>query len=118
MDFPYLIIAQTADGGGLMSSILMFGLIFLIFYVILIRPQKKELTRHQGLITSLKVGDEVVTTGGLIGKVSKVDGQIIHLEVARGTTIKLDRQKVHRSLEEFNAASDASAAGSEKKDKK
>lgn len=106
MDFNYLIIAQAGDS-GLMSTIVMFGMVFLIFYFILIRPQKKELMRHQELISSLKSGDEVVTTGGIIGKVTKVDGEIVHLEIARGTTMKVARQKIHQNLADFRSTGES-----------
>lgn len=103
MDLSYLIIAQAADGGGLVSTLVMFGLVFLIFYFLLIRPQKKELTRHQTLVDSLKVGDEVMTSAGIFGTIKKVDADVVHLEIARGTTIKLARQKVHQSLQDFKS---------------
>lgn len=101
MDLSYLVIAQQGDGGGLISMLVMFGVIFLIFWFILIRPQKKEMERHKDLLSGLKAGDQVVTAGGLFGTIKSVDGPIIHLDIGRGTKIKIDRQKIQKKQEEF-----------------
>lgn len=85
----------------MMSTVLMFLIIFLIFWVILIRPQKQELERHQILVNNLKVGDKVVTAGGIFGTVKTVDGPVIQLDVGKGVKIKIDRQKVQKTHDEF-----------------
>lgn len=99
MDLSTWIIAQQSppEGGGILPTIIMFGVIFLIFWVILIRPQRKEMERHQSFLEALKVGDEVVTAGGLFGKVTAVDGPVIQLEIARGTKIKVERQRIQKT---------------------
>lgn len=99
MDLSTWVIAQqTAPGGGeFLPTILMFGVIFLIFWVILIRPQRKEMERHQAFLAGLKIGDEVVTAGGIFGKVAAVDGPIVQLEIARGTKIKVERQRIQKT---------------------
>jgi preprotein translocase subunit YajC len=60
------------DGGGLLQLLLLVGPIILIFYFIMIRPQNQERQRLQELITSLKAGDEIVTNGGIIGRIKEV----------------------------------------------
>lgn len=60
------------EGGGLLSYVLLFGPLILIFYFLMIRPQNQERQRLQQLITSLKAGDEVVTNGGIIGRIKEV----------------------------------------------
>lgn len=102
MDLSFLVIAQQGDtGGGLISMIIMFGVIFLIFWFILIRPQKKEMERHKDLLSGLKAGDQVVTAGGILGTIKEVDGQVIQLEIGRGTKIKIDRQKIQKKQDKF-----------------
>ena len=60
------------EGGGLFSYLLLFGPLILIFYFLMIRPQNQEKQRLRDLITSLKAGDEVVTNGGIIGRIKEV----------------------------------------------
>ncbi len=104
MQLATLIIAQ--QGGGLISTLIMFGVIFLIFWLILIRPQKKEMERHQALLAGLKAGDKVVTAGGLFGTVKSVDGPVIQLDIGKGTKVKIDRQKIQKKQEEFLSEAD------------
>lgn len=106
MELPFFIIAQGDAGGGLLSTIIMFGVIFLIFWFLLIRPQKKEMQRHQELLDGLKVGDEVVTAGGLFGTVKSVDGPIIQLDIGRGNKVKISREKIQKTQEEFRGEHD------------
>jgi preprotein translocase subunit YajC len=116
MDLSYLLIAQQQGAEGIWGTVIMFAVIFLIFWFILIRPQKKEMERHQKLLSGLKKGDQVVTAGGIFGTVKSVDGPVIHLEISRGTKIKIDRQKIQRLQEEF--LSDSDDKDSDSKDKK
>lgn len=96
-----IIIAQNG-GGELISMLIMFGVIFLIFWLILIRPQKKEMERHQKLLSGLKAGDQVVTAGGIFGTIKSVDGPVIQLEISGGTKIKIDREKIQKKQEQFH----------------
>ena len=115
MELAPLIIAQ--QGGGLISTIIMFGVIFLIFWFLLIRPQKKEMERHQALLAGLKAGDKVVTAGGVFGTVKSVDGPVIQLDIGRGTKIKIDRQKIQKKQAEFLDEQGDEKADSEDDDK-
>lgn len=83
-------------GGGPMGSLVMLGLMFLIFYFLLIRPQQKRAKEHQQLVDSLERGDEVVLQGGLHGKVTGVTDKVLTVEIADGVRIKADRQSVVR----------------------
>ena len=60
---------QTAPGGGMAVLLIQFGLIFAIFYFLMIRPQKKQRQEHEARLRALKRGDEVVTAGGVVGEV-------------------------------------------------
>lgn len=77
-----------------MVLLLNIALIFLIFYWLLIRPQKKERERHQAMIQALKKGDEVVMAGGVVGTIIHVDQERLTLKTADNTRIVVDRSKV------------------------
>ncbi|MEM0942975.1 MAG: preprotein translocase subunit YajC [Pseudomonadota bacterium] len=94
--------AQSAAGGdpmGGFSGIIMMVLIFVIFYFFLIRPQQQRAKEHARMLEAVRKGDEVVTNGGLIGKVFKVietDGKPAELEVevAKDVRVKVRRDMV------------------------
>lgn len=76
------------------SVMLMFLGIFAVFYLLLLRPQYKRAKEHKQLINSLNKGDEVVTSGGLLGKVNKVVDDFVHLQVAEGLEVKLQKSAI------------------------
>jgi preprotein translocase subunit YajC len=80
------------DAGAWMSSVSSFIpliLIFILFYILMIRPQQKRMKQHQAMLGAVKPRDIAVTTGGLIGKVTKVDENEIELEVAQGVKVRV-----------------------------
>jgi preprotein translocase subunit YajC len=82
----------AAASGGFSAILVQFApllLIFVIFYFLLIRPQSRRVKEHQGMIAAVKRNDIAVTTGGLIGKVTKVDDSEIELEIAAGTRVRI-----------------------------
>jgi preprotein translocase subunit YajC len=87
--------AQTAggDGGsGMLIQLLPLVLIFVVFYFLIIRPQQKKVKDHKSMIDSLRRGDRIVTTGGIIGTVTKVTGdREIGLEIADGVRVRAMR---------------------------
>ncbi|PLX85117.1 MAG: preprotein translocase subunit YajC [Desulfuromonas sp.] len=76
------------------EGIIMLVIMFAIFYFLLIRPQQKRAKQHKQLVESLKVGDQVVTAGGVHGKVAAVQETVVTLEVATGVKIKVNRSSV------------------------
>jgi len=76
------------DGGSSLFSFLPLVLIFGLFYFLLIRPQQKKKKEHKSMVAAMKVGDEVVTNGGLLGKVTDLDGNFVTIDVAQGVSIK------------------------------
>ena len=87
--------AQAAPGGpSQFTPLLMVGVFFVIFYFLLFRPQQKRAKEHQSLLSKLATGDEVVTTGGLLGKVTEVGETFITLEIADGVRIKVQKMQV------------------------
>ena len=75
-----------------------------LFYVMLVRPQRRQLAAHQALVAELGAGDEVVTVGGILGTIRDLDDLVISLEVAPGTTIRVARNAISRKVPEAGAA--------------
>ena len=89
--------AQASPFGGdsIWVQLLPFVLIFVIMYLLILRPQQKRAKDHQELIKNLRRGDTVITSGGLVGKVTKVvDDDQVEIEVADGVRVRQMRQMV------------------------
>jgi preprotein translocase subunit YajC len=82
--------AGQQSGGG-MEGIFMLLAMFAIFYFLLIRPQQKRAKQHKEMIEALKSGDQVVTAGGIHGKVVAVQDKAVTLEIATGVRVKVNR---------------------------
>lgn len=92
--------AETAAPGAPAPAfdwILIIGMVVL-FYFFLIRPQNKRAKEHRELINSLEKGDEVVTAGGILGRVTKVTDDYIVIEISNGLEIKLQKSSVQATL--------------------
>lgn len=85
--------AQAAGGGTeMLTSLLPFVLIFVIMYFLILRPQQRRVKQHQELVKNVRRGDTVITSGGIIGKVTKViDDDQIEIEIADGVRIRQAR---------------------------
>lgn len=97
--------AQTAPaaaaGGDIQStlmSMLPLLLMFAVLYFVMIRPQMKKQKEHRSMIEALAKGDEVVTAGGMLGKVSKIGDAYISVELAAGVEVQMQRQAVVQVL--------------------
>lgn len=90
--------AGAAPAGGITDILIQFApilLLVVIFWFLIFRPQQKRMKAHQAMLSSVNRGDTVVTTGGLIGKVTKaVDGEDLEVEIAQGTRVKLARSGI------------------------
>ena len=90
--------AQAAAGGdanSMLMSLLPFALIFVIMYFLILRPQQKKVKDHAELVKNIRRGDTVVTTGGLVGKVTKVvDDDQIEFEISDGVRVRQMRQMI------------------------
>ena len=98
--------AQAAGGaGGAIASFVPLILIFAIMYFLLIRPQQKKVKEHQKMVQALRRGDQIVTQGGVIGKVSKVkdDGEI-EVEIAEGVRVRVVKATVAQVLNKTEPA--------------
>lgn len=97
---PFSVLAAEASptgAEGFSQTIMMVG-IFGIFYFLLIRPQTKRAKAHQQLLTQLTKGDEVVTSGGIIGKITDLNDQIVTLSIAEGVEIKVQKGAIGQAL--------------------
>lgn len=86
--------AQDAPAGGGIVSFLPLVLIFVLFYFLLIRPQQKRAKEHQAMITALATGDEVVSGGGVLGKITDVGEQFVTVEVAKEVKVKMQKHTI------------------------
>jgi preprotein translocase subunit YajC len=88
--------APTASAGGFdIMSLLPLALIFVVFYFFLIRPQQKKVQEQKNLISSLRRGDRVVTSGGIIGLITKVlNDQEVQVEIAEGVRVRVARAMI------------------------
>jgi preprotein translocase subunit YajC len=80
---------------ALLWMIVMIG----AFYALLVRPQRRNMAAHHTLMTSLHEGDEVMTMGGLYGRIEKLEDQVIRLEVSPGTSVRVARSAISRKVE-------------------
>ncbi len=90
--------APAAQPGAGWEGLLFPILLLVIFYFILIRPQQKKMKELKQMIDSLAKGDEVITSGGLAGRISALDDNFVRLEVAAGLEVQLQRQAVSAIL--------------------
>ena len=90
--------AQNAGGGDPFLSFLPLIVIFVVFYFILIRPHTKKQKEHQEMINALEVGNEVVTAGGILGKIQEMNENYVNLEISENVTIKIQRQTISSLL--------------------
>ena len=89
--------AGAAAGGGLTATLLQFLpfiLIFVLFWVLLIRPQQKRVKEHQAMVAGVKRGDTVVLSNGMIGKVTRVEDAEAMVEIAQGVNVRVVKSMV------------------------
>lgn len=85
---------QQGGASGGLEGIFMLLAMFAIFYFLLIRPQQKRAKQHKEMIDAIKAGDQVITAGGIHGKVVAVQDKTVNLEIATGVRIKVNRVSI------------------------
>lgn len=92
--------APAASGGGESSllSLLPLVLMFVVLYFIMIRPQMKKQKEHKAMVEAIAKGDEVVIAGGVLGRVAKLGDSYLHVEVANGVELQVQRVSVIQVL--------------------
>ena len=99
-------LAQAAPaGGGLFGNpLLLLGLLFVVMWFTMIRPQAKQAKAHRELVAGLSKGDKVITVGGIHGTIRQVDERTVLLEVDGGTKLRVDKGKVGATLAPVEAS--------------
>lgn len=94
--------ASTGSFGGqdIMSTVIQLGLIFVIFYFLLIRPQQNKVKEHNAMLLAIKPGDKIVTGGGIYAKVINADGMYLTVEIADGIQVVVNRITVRDVVNE------------------
>ena len=85
-------------GGGGLVGILPMVLIFVVFYFLLIRPQQKRAKEHRAMVSSLEKGNEVVTNGGVLGKITDVGDSFVTLKIAAEVSVKVQRPAISQMM--------------------
>lgn len=88
-----------AQGGSALMSFMPLILMFVIFYFLLIRPQQKKAKDHRELLSALRRGDYVLTTGGMMGEIIDVDGDVLEVELAENLVVRVARAYVAGKVE-------------------
>ncbi len=86
------------EGPSAMIQLVFFGGFILVFYFLMWRPQSKRAKEHKNLVEALNKGDEVVTNGGIAGKINKVSEEFVLVEIAQGVEMKIQKQAIAAAL--------------------
>ena len=89
--------SDSASGSGILSVLPLLAL-FVLFYFLLIRPQQKRAKQHRTMVADLAKGDEVVTNGGTLGKITALDDNFLTVEIADGVRIKVQRMAIAQMM--------------------
>ena len=102
MSTPSLLMSATAAGptgaSALFYNLFPLILIFVIFYLLMFRPQQQRAKRHQAAIAAVKKGDDVITAGGIRGRVTKVSDDEAEVEIAQGVKIRVVKSTISQVL--------------------
>ena len=101
LTFP---LAQAASGGLFGNPLLLLGLLFLVMWFTMIRPQAKQAKAHRELVGGLSKGDRIVTVGGIHGTIREVDEKTILVDVDGGTKLRVDKGKVGYTISSTDPA--------------
>jgi len=88
----------TGGGPSLLNTLLFPALLLVVFYFLLIRPQSKRAKEQQEMLSKVAVGDEIATTGGILGKITEVGDQFLGVEIAPDVVVKLQKFQVAKVL--------------------
>ncbi len=111
----WIVAQQAAPEASLVTTLFPLLLIFFIFWFLVWRPQSKQQQKHKDFLVALKVGDEVVTAGGIFGKVMAIEDDAIQLEISRGIKVRVLRQQIQNVQPKAAATKSAASEASEEK---
>lgn len=113
-----MMLAQTGPGGSPTSFLLFAVLLLGVMYFVMIRPQMKQQKALQTLIAGLKKGDDVITSGGIIGRIFSVDDKVVSLDVGGGVKLRVLKSSVLSKVTIEPPKTEADSKKEEKKDEK
>ena len=90
--------ASPAGGAAAFAQFIPLLLVFVIMYFLILRPQQKRMKEHRNMVAALKRGDQVITQGGLIGKVTDVKDEEVTVEIAQGVKVRVVRSSISQAL--------------------
>ena len=96
--FATILAQAPAAGGGILGQVFLFGSIILIMYFFMIRPQQKKQKAHTELVAGLQVGDEVMTAGGILGRITGVSDHYAVVQISDNTEIKIQKASVSQVM--------------------
>jgi preprotein translocase subunit YajC len=96
------ILLQAAGGSGLMGNLFLFGGIIIIMYFFMIRPQQKKQKDTKTFLETMKKGDDVVTIGGLHGKIHSLEGDTVMMELDKGLKVKVEKSAISLDFSKRN----------------
>ncbi len=99
MIFGAVIFLQLGGGAGL-TNLIFLGAMFLIFWLFLIRPQAKKQKEQKNFLDAVKKGDQVVTASGILGRINKIEDDIVTLEVGNKTYIQVTKNAISKEMTE------------------
>ncbi len=102
-EYVSTLVAQSEGGGGFLAMALPLVVMVVVMYFLMIRPERKKASDHAGYLTSLKRGDEVVLTSGIIGKIQSIDERTLTLEIADKVKIRVLKVAVTGAAAQFLA---------------
>ena len=95
INLAYAQASQSSGGQGFIIQLLPLILIFVVFYFLLIRPQQKRVKQHKEMVSSLKVGNQIITSGGMLAKIVRVDDEnFITISISDGVNVKVKRDTI------------------------
>ena len=94
MELVLAMAPSGGDGGSMVSTLIMFGAIFAIFYFMIIRPQQKKAKERTALLESVKKGDKIITASGIHGSVAGLDDTTVLVDVGNNNKIKMERSAI------------------------
>ena len=100
--------AAGQAGGGMIQLVMMVGL-FAVIWFLMIRPQQKRVKEHRKMVEALAKGDEIMTGGGLMGRIVALDDQAVDLEIAKNTVVRMQRNFVTQVLPKGSIKANLSA---------
>lgn len=104
------------EAPGILESLFPIFLIFIVFYFLLIRPQQKKVKQHQQMVEALRRGDKVVTAGGIVGTVTKIEDDMAHVEIAPNVRIKVMKATIGDVLSRTGPADSSDSEPKEKEE--